>query len=34
MAGAGLYDLSILIKYLGEPAPTKVIMIQFRIKRK
>ncbi len=34
MAGAGLEDLSILIKYLGEPAPTKIMMIQFLIKRK
>jgi hypothetical protein len=24
MGGAGLYNLSILIKYLGEPAPTEL----------
>lgn len=34
MGRAGLYNLSILIKYLGEPAPTKIYIILGRIKRK
>jgi len=33
MGGAGLYNLSIIIKNIGEPGPTQFNIIEVRIKR-